>query len=151
MRLAQEMVLGIGGVRALRALGIEPAVFHMNEGHSAFLVLERGRELVESGLKFAEAKEANDILDKDFRQSVNLERQKSQLEARIKEAGQSLNTEHTIVRKEINTLEVRINQLPELKKQLGQAQSQVRQMSEPETALRDPWSRGIIPPSGNTL
>ena len=57
MRVAQEMVLGIGGVRALRALGIKPAVYHMNEGHSAFLVLERGRELVESGLSFAQAKE----------------------------------------------------------------------------------------------
>jgi starch phosphorylase len=48
-RLAQEMVLGIGGVRALRALGIEPAVWHMNEGHSALLQLERMRELVEEG------------------------------------------------------------------------------------------------------
>ena len=57
MRLAQEMVLGIGGVRALRAMRIEPAVFHMNEGHSAFLVLERARELVEKGLNFAEATE----------------------------------------------------------------------------------------------
>ena len=57
MRIAQEMVLGIGGVRALRALGIKPAVYHMNEGHSAFMVLERGRELVESGLSFAQAKE----------------------------------------------------------------------------------------------
>ena len=57
MRIAQEMVLGIGGVRALRALGIEPAVYHMNEGHSAFLVLERARGLVESGLKFSQARE----------------------------------------------------------------------------------------------
>jgi starch phosphorylase len=57
MRLAQEMMLGIGGVRALRALGIHPAVFHMNEGHSAFLVLERARELVESGKSFEEAQE----------------------------------------------------------------------------------------------
>lgn len=48
-RLRQELVLGIGGVRALRALGLEPAVFHMNEGHSAFLQLERLRELVENG------------------------------------------------------------------------------------------------------
>jgi starch phosphorylase len=46
MRLCQELVLGIGGVRALRALGIEPAVWHLNEGHSAFLLLERARELV---------------------------------------------------------------------------------------------------------
>ena len=55
MRIAQEMVLGIGGVRALRALGIEPAVFHMNEGHSAFLVLERARELIEAGHSFSQA------------------------------------------------------------------------------------------------
>ena len=46
MRLCQELVLGIGGVRALRALGIEPAVWHLNEGHSAFLLVERARELV---------------------------------------------------------------------------------------------------------
>ena len=46
MRMRQEMVLGIGGVKALRALGIEAEVFHMNEGHSAFLALERIRLLI---------------------------------------------------------------------------------------------------------
>jgi starch phosphorylase len=46
-RLRQELVLGVGGVRVLRRLGLEPTVFHMNEGHSAFLQLERMRELVE--------------------------------------------------------------------------------------------------------
>jgi starch phosphorylase len=46
MRLCQELVLGVGGVRALRALGIEPAVWHLNEGHSAFLLVERAGELV---------------------------------------------------------------------------------------------------------
>jgi len=54
-RLAQEMVLGIGGVRILRKLGIEPAVYHMNEGHSAFLVLERLREYVTAGVAYDEA------------------------------------------------------------------------------------------------
>src|SRR5574341_669313 len=49
MRLAQEVVLGIGGVRALRALGIAPALWHMNEGHVAFLGLERAREKVQRG------------------------------------------------------------------------------------------------------
>jgi starch phosphorylase len=48
LRISQFMVLGIGGVRALRALGIHPAVWHMNEGHSAFLSLERLRELLET-------------------------------------------------------------------------------------------------------
>ncbi len=59
MRLKQEILLGIGGFRALEALGIEPTVYHMNEGHSAFLSLERVRRLMEkSGLTFAEAREA---------------------------------------------------------------------------------------------
>jgi glycogen phosphorylase len=46
-RLRQELVLGVGGVRVLQGLGLEPTVFHLNEGHSAFLQLERMRELVE--------------------------------------------------------------------------------------------------------
>ena len=50
MRLCQELMLGVGGVRALRALGITPAVWHLNEGHSAFLLLERARELTEQGI-----------------------------------------------------------------------------------------------------
>src|ERR1051325_10989445 len=54
-RCVQEMVLGIGGVRLLRALGIEPHVFHLNEGHSAFLTLELSRELTEHGVSFDEA------------------------------------------------------------------------------------------------
>jgi glycogen phosphorylase len=57
-RLRQEMVLGIGGVRILRALGLEPEVFHTNEGHAGFLSLERIRELVAAGLTFGDAVEA---------------------------------------------------------------------------------------------
>jgi starch phosphorylase len=48
-RIRQELVLGVGGVRVLRRLGLAPTVFHMNEGHSAFFQLERLRELVEDG------------------------------------------------------------------------------------------------------
>jgi starch phosphorylase len=56
MRIRQEILLGIGGVRALEALGLHPTVYHMNEGHSAFLALERIRSLMESQhLSFAEA------------------------------------------------------------------------------------------------
>lgn len=59
MRIAQEKILGIGGVRALRQLGISPTVWHMNEGHSAFLTLERLRELVkQDGLSWHQAVEA---------------------------------------------------------------------------------------------
>ncbi len=56
MRMRQEIMLGIGGVKALAALGIQPAVFHMNEGHSAFLALERIRlNVVEKKLDFYSA------------------------------------------------------------------------------------------------
>ncbi len=54
-RLQQEIILGIGGVRALRALGYNPAVWHMNEGHSAFSSLERLAEYVGSGEPFDQA------------------------------------------------------------------------------------------------
>jgi starch phosphorylase len=57
LRISQEILLGIGGVRALRALGYNPQVWHMNEGHSAFLILERIRELFETGIAFKEAAE----------------------------------------------------------------------------------------------
>ncbi|MET0579084.1 MAG: alpha-glucan family phosphorylase, partial [Ilumatobacteraceae bacterium] len=57
-RLRQEIVLGIGGVRALRALGLQPDVFHTNEGHAGFLGLERVREHVAAGLSFEAAIEA---------------------------------------------------------------------------------------------
>jgi glycogen phosphorylase len=58
MRIHQEMMLGIGGVRALKALGYQPTVYHLNEGHSAFLILERIRKLIqEEGLSFAQAKQ----------------------------------------------------------------------------------------------
>lgn len=55
MRLCQEILLGMGGVRALRALGIAPSVWHMNEGHVAFLGLERAREWVQRGESLAGA------------------------------------------------------------------------------------------------
>ena len=58
MRIRQEMILGLGGVRALKALDIKPTVYHMNEGHSAFLALERVRSLMEEkNLKYTEARE----------------------------------------------------------------------------------------------
>ena len=55
LRIGQEIILGIGGVRVLRALGIEPVIWHANEGHTAFMMLERIREEVEKGALFAEA------------------------------------------------------------------------------------------------
>jgi starch phosphorylase len=54
-RIRQEKILGIGGVRALRAMGIDPVYWHGNEGHAGFHLLERAREYVTEGLTFAEA------------------------------------------------------------------------------------------------
>ena len=55
MRLHQELMLGFGGVRTLRALGIEPSAWHLNEGHSAFMLVEQARELVAEGRSLDEA------------------------------------------------------------------------------------------------
>src|SRR5205807_4500266 len=58
-RIRQEIVLRIGGMRALEAMGLKPTVFHMNEGHSAFLALEQIRVLMrDAGLTFEEALDA---------------------------------------------------------------------------------------------
>jgi starch phosphorylase len=58
-RIRQEIVLGIGGMRALKAMGLKPTVYHMNEGHSAFLALEQVRVLMrDQRLSFDEALEA---------------------------------------------------------------------------------------------
>jgi starch phosphorylase len=54
-RIQQEIILGIGGVRALKMLGIEPGVFHLNEGHAGFVVLQRIRDLIEHGTSFDDA------------------------------------------------------------------------------------------------
>ena len=58
VRIRQEMILGLGGLRALRLLGLAPKVWHMNEGHAAFLILELTREGVARGMSFATALEA---------------------------------------------------------------------------------------------
>ena len=55
LRLSQEIILGIGGVRALRSVGYNPDMWHMNEGHSAFLILELIRERVAAGMLFEQA------------------------------------------------------------------------------------------------
>lgn len=58
-RIRQEIVLGVGGIRALEALGARPQVFHMNEGHAGFLALERIRRfMLDDGLSFEEARTA---------------------------------------------------------------------------------------------
>jgi starch phosphorylase len=57
-RLQQEILLGIGGVRVLRTLGIQPSIWHANEGHTTFMMVERIREQVAGGCTFTEALES---------------------------------------------------------------------------------------------
>jgi glycogen phosphorylase len=57
LRLRQEWILGVGGVRVLRALGIDPGVWHANEGHAAFMLIERLREHIAAGASFEEARQ----------------------------------------------------------------------------------------------
>jgi starch phosphorylase len=57
VKIAQRLLLGVGGVRLMRKLGIDPAVWHLNEGHAAFMGLECARELVAEGMTFEEARE----------------------------------------------------------------------------------------------
>lgn len=57
-RIKQEILLGIGGIRLLNKLGFEPALYHLNEGHCAFLLIERLRDLIKKGMPQSEAKEA---------------------------------------------------------------------------------------------
>jgi starch phosphorylase len=58
IRLLQELVIGLGGVRMLRALGINPAIWHANEGHTSFMMVERIREIVQKGITLDEAADA---------------------------------------------------------------------------------------------
>ncbi|MGI8818197.1 MAG: alpha-glucan family phosphorylase [Gemmatimonadales bacterium] len=55
LRLRQEWILGVGGVRVLRAMGIDPGVWHANEGHAAFMLIERLRELITAGASYQDA------------------------------------------------------------------------------------------------
>ena len=55
MRLRQEWILGVGGVRVLRAVGVDPAAWHANEGHAAFMLVERLRELTTAGMSYPDA------------------------------------------------------------------------------------------------
>lgn len=99
-------------------------------------VIGRSAAIEDGYTRFIEARQTNEELEKGFRQSVNLERQRAQLDARIKEAGHNLNTEHAVVQREILNLEARAQRLPELKTQLNQVQAQIRRLAEPEAALR---------------
>ena len=95
------------------------------------------RTTIEEGYaQFSEAKKLNDELEQKFRLLVNLERQESQLESKIKEAGQSLISEHAVARNRIEELEAKSQKLSQSQNQLQQLQVQLGQLAEQEETLR---------------
>ena len=95
------------------------------------------RSTIEEGYtQFVEVKKLCDELEQKFRQSVNMERQKSQIESKIKEAGQGLLSEHAVTRSKIEELETKSQKLSQLKNQLQQLQTQLSRLAEQEEVLR---------------
>jgi exonuclease SbcC len=95
------------------------------------------REEIETGYaKYIETKKVNDELDRKLRQTVALDRQKSQLEGRIEKARNELTTEHTVIRRDIDKLEEKVGKLPELRTQLDQTQTQILQLAKSGEELR---------------
>lgn len=105
-------------------------------------VIAQRTSIEEGYLRFAETKKLNDQLEQMFRQSVSLERQKSLLESKIKEGGQSLNTEHTVIQNRLAELENKSSKLPQLKSQFQQLQTQLSKLAEPEERLRQQRQSG---------
>ena len=94
------------------------------------------RSTIEEGYtQFVETKKLADELERRFRQSVNLEKQKSQLDNRIREAGQSLITGHALAQSRIRELEAGAQRLPQLKDKLQEAQVELRRLAEEEETL----------------
>jgi exonuclease SbcC len=99
-------------------------------------VINRRADIETCYVKFIEAKQEADELDRKFRQSVNLDKQKSQLERKIEQAKNELLRNHAVIRSSIDELDRKIQRLPELRNQLSQAQAQGRKLAEAETTLR---------------
>ena len=94
------------------------------------------RSTIEEGYtQLSLVKKLNDELEYKFRQSVNLERQKSQLDSKIKEAGQSLITDHALAQSRIKELEASSQKLPQLKNELSSLQVQLRHLAELDETL----------------
>ncbi|UCB43987.1 MAG: SMC family ATPase [Dehalococcoidales bacterium] len=101
------------------------------------------RASIEAGYaQLVEVKKSNDELEQKFRQSVNLERQKAQLELKIKEAGQDVLAEHAVAQRTISELEARVDRLPQLRAELQQAQHHLQHLTEEEEVLGQKGTAG---------
>ncbi len=99
-------------------------------------IIDRRDTIEKDYVRYLEAKATVEKLEQKFRQSVNLERQKNQLEARIEKARHELTTEHTLVQREIARFEDKAGTMPGLKEQLGQVQTRQRKLNDTEATLR---------------
>ena len=101
------------------------------------------RDSVEAGYtQLVEVRKSNSELEQKFRRSVNLERQKSQLELKINEAAQSLLAEHAVAQRAVIELEARVDRLPQLRTDLQQARHQLQHLTEEEEVLRQKNTTG---------
>jgi exonuclease SbcC len=97
----------------------------------------RGEAIAAGYVKFTAVQKVSDELEAKLRRSANLERQRSQLEAAVTRAGHELTTEHTVLQREIASLEERTGKLPELRSQLNRVQGQLRGLADSETGLKE--------------
>jgi exonuclease SbcC len=101
------------------------------------------RDSIETGYgQLVEVRKSNDELEQKFRRSVNLERQKAQLELKIKEASQSLLAEHAVVQRAVAELEARAGRLSQFRTDLQQARHQLQHLTEEEEVLRQKNTAG---------
>jgi exonuclease SbcC len=134
-RLDELEVHLAGTARDLR-LWEEQAVQHLAHVKQYEVVIGRRDEIETGYSQYTKAKTANDELERKFRQSVVLEKQKAQLESRIDKARNALTSEHTIIAREIERLDTLLKTLPGLKNQLNEAEERIHKLEEAELVIR---------------
>ena len=113
----------------------EQAAQHLSHVKQYEVVIGRRDEIEKGYAQYTELKTANEDLERKFRQSVVLEKQKSQLESRVEKARNELTSEHTVIEREIERLDTLFKTLPGLKNQLNAAEERLRKLEEMEIII----------------
>ena len=119
----------------------EQASQHQSRLQEYEQLIAQRNTIEENYARFAETKKLNDELEQKFRLSVNLERQQTQLDSKIREASQQLLTEHTLTRNKIAELEANVQKLAQLKPELQQAQAELNRLAGEDEALKQKRQR----------
>jgi exonuclease SbcC len=133
----EELMARISAGTRDRQLREQEAEQHLGRIREYEEIIGRKVEIESGCAGYIEARKNNDELDRKFRQTVSLDRQKNQFESGIEKIRNELTTEHTVIRRDIGRLEERAEKLPELRDQLNQAQAQLRHLAEAEAGLRE--------------